>query len=247
MQLYKILVAYDGTDYHGWQIQPDCLSVARVLIDKFKKVFGEEIKIHGASRTDSGVHALGQVAIFSSSLNLDPKIMLRAWNGLLPSSILIRKIQKIDSLMFNPHVNIREKIYYYHFFTKRPLPIFARYGFYYKFPIDLTKLHECLKVFIGTHDFRSFCTGYERENTVRTIYDIKIVYLKRFACYRIIVKGPKFLKYMIRRIVGACLDVSSDEKLTKENLIKSLAQKHPSQPYTTASANGLMLYAINYE
>lgn len=245
MTRLKIIVAYDGTDFFGWQIQEGQKTVAGTLQSTFLYVFGKEIHIAAASRTDAGVHALGQVAVFTTDINIEPEKLRSAWQNVLPESILIRSIEPIDA-DFNPRHNVQQKTYYYHFFQERPLPMIARYGFYYRFPVDIKKLQECLNVFVGTHDFRSFCTGDDYENTVRTIDSISIEYLHRFNAHRIIVKGPGFLRYMIRRIVGACLEVASRDTLNIADLQKALEQKNPLQLLPTAPAHGLWLYKIVY-
>lgn len=246
MPTYIVTVAYDGTDFYGWQSQPDRVTVIRTLTRTFYGVFKKRIHITGASRTDAGVHALGQIASFSTDLLLDPTVMARVWNSALPSSILIRKIRRQEE-PFAPRAGVSQKIYYYHFFLKRPSPFIARYGHFISHQLDLEKLSRCLNIFKGTHDFRSFCTGYEKENTVRVIDHISLSALDRYGCYRITIKGAGFLRYMIRRIVGACFDVTARAELTEEALLCSLAQKNPIQKYRTAPANGLMLVAIRYK
>lgn len=245
MKKYKIIVAYDGTNYFGWQVQPEQITVAGTLQDTFSDVFGKEILIAAASRTDAGVHATGQVAVFTTDLVITPGQLQHAWQNILPESILIRSLEEVP-LDWNPRHNVKQKTYYYHFFQERPLPFSARYGYYYRYPINLEKLKECLNVFIGTHDFRSFCTGDEYENTVRTIDAAQIEYLPRFKAYRISIKGPGFLRYMIRRIVGACLEVASRDTLTIADLKKALEERNPLQLLPTAPAHGLLLYKIKY-
>ena len=217
-----MVIAYDGTDFFGWQIQADRLSVTNVLVNTFFTVFRRSIKITGASRTDSGVHALGQVAAFATDLEIEPQRMAHAWNSMLPTSIRIRKIE-VAKQDFHPRALVRQKTYYYHFFLKRPLPPMAPYG-----------------------HFRSFCTGDEQETTVRTIDSISLIYLKNYRCYRITIKGPGFLRYMIRRIVGACFDIACDINGSPDMLLKALDEKNPQQNYNTAPAKGLMLAAIRY-
>jgi tRNA pseudouridine38-40 synthase len=247
MKTYKIVVAYDGTGYHGWQIQVgQHPTVCAVLQNTFKIVFGKEITIAGASRTDAGVHALGQTAAFSTDLRIEPKEMLEAWQRKLPESIVIRSLERVKA-GWNPRARVKQKIYQYHFFTERPLPFIARYGWYYWRPLDLKKLKKALKMFKGTHDFRSFCTGDDFENTVRTIDAITLEYVAHYKAYRITVKGAGFLRYMIRRIVGACLTVASHDKLTVDYLKTVLAQKNPEQTLLTAPAQGLLLYKIHYK
>jgi len=246
MFFYKMVIAYDGTGYYGWQIQPRHVTITRVLVDTFYRVFGKHIKITGASRTDAGVHALGQIASFATDLYIDPIIMARAWNGLLPVSIMIRKISCIQQA-YNPRARVQEKVYYYHFFLRRPLPFASPYGYFVQTSVSLSKLTSCLALFQGTHDFRSFCSGYEKENTIRTIHSISLIYLQNYRCYRIIFKGPGFLKYMIRRIIGACLHVAATDTLSEAVLMAALKQKNPLQKYKTAPAHGLMLASVRYQ
>lgn len=271
MNKYKIIVAYDGTDYLGWQAQAQGKTVTNVLQDTFKRVFNQEIHIAGASRTDAGVHALGQVAAFTTDLVIDAQDLLNAWQNVLPESILIKEITRVPS-EWNPRYNVKQKTYIYHFFQERPLPFTARYGWYYRYPVDIEKLKKCLAIFVGTHDFRSFCTGDDMDSTVRTIDEILVKPLEWFdgftmsgeinrvsACperiegceriklVRIIVKGPGFLRYMIRRIVGACLEVASRDTMSPDDLKKALEQKNPLQTLPTAPAQGLCLLNIEYK
>jgi len=246
MQRYKIIVAYDGTDYCGWQKQKCVPSVAQRLEDTFDVVFDKKIAITGVSRTDAGVHALGQVASFRTDMNIDPQKMLFAWNNMLSPDIFIRSLESVGT-DFNIHKNVKQKTYHYHFFTKRPLPFVQRYGWFYRYPVNMQKLEDVLQVFVGTHDFRSFCSGDERENTVRTIETIYLEHYRRYNVYRIVVKGQRFLKYMVRRIVGAAIEVASREHLSVSHLQNVLAEKDPEQTLPNAPAKGLMLYKVIYE
>ena len=247
MQRYKIIVAYDGTDYFGWQVQKESLSVAQVLQDTFNSVFKKDISLLGASRTDAGVHALGQVATFVVDITIAPEVMLNAWNNLLPPDIVIRSLEEVPD-DYSPHKNVHYKTYWYHFFMQRPLPFTQRYGWHYRYPVDLKKLQECFKVFIGTHDFRSFCTGDDMgDDTIRLIDSITLEYLPEYNAYRIAITGPRFLRYMIRRIVGACLEVASRDHLTLDYLKQVLEEKNPEHTLPNAPAKGLMLSVIVYK
>ncbi len=246
MNTYKIIIAYDGTDYAGWQVQPAVLSVSQQLQKTFYDVFKHPIKLVGSSRTDAGVHALGQVAIFKTSMNIESKALLHAWNNLLPADIIVRSILPVSS-DFHPQANVAQKTYWYHVFNGiRPLPFIQRYGYYCRYSFDPEKLCQALHVFVGTHDFRSFCTGWDMDDTVRTIDSISLHYIKRYKVYRIEVKGPGFLRYMIRRIVGACLEVASRRDLQIPLLHEVLAEKNPEQTLPKAPAKGLLLYKIKY-
>lgn len=240
---YKLTIAYDGTAYNGWQIQPDKITVAGTIQSTFKLVFDRDIKLMGASRTDAGVHALGQIAVFKTDLAITPSKLLQGLHGKLPADIMIRSLEPVSD--FNPRHCVRQKTYYYHFFTAQPLPFVARYGWFYRYPIDFEKLKQALQVFVGTHDFRSFCSG-QKDDTIRRIDSIDIEYLGRFKTHRIVVKGPGFLHHMIRRIVGAALEVAASPHLEVNYLEQVLAVKSPLQTLPNAPAQGLMLYKIYY-
>lgn len=245
MITYKIIIAYDGTDYFGWQIQPEAVTVTSVLQDRFKYVFEKDIKIIGASRTDAGVHALGQVAKFTVDFDINQQDLLRAWNNALPRDILIRKIELVSS-DFHPQANVFEKTYHYYFSLKKPLPFVSRYVYYAGSNLDFNIFKQALNIFVGTHDFRSFTTGYEQSSTIRTINNIEINYLKKFNLYRVEFTGKSFLRYMIRRIIGASLDIATDKKRNIDELIVALRQKNPEQNFTNSPAQGLVLYKIKY-
>ncbi len=243
---YKFLVAYDGTDFDGWQWQPERPSIVQQLQASFETIFNQQIKIIGASRTDAGVHALGQVAIFSSDLDVDAATIMQAWNDALPPTIVIQSLQEASS-KFHPMYGVEYKVYWYHFFLERPLPFVQRYGWYFRYEVDLQLLKEALCVFVGTHDFRSFCTGTDMgENTIRTIESIEVTQ-ELFGAWRITFKGPGFMRHMIRRIVGACLEVASKKKLKPEDLMRILQQKNANQPLINAPAQGLCLSTIQYK
>lgn len=244
---YKIIVAYDGTDYHGWQEQPGLPTVVGDLRDTFLSIFGTSASILGASRTDAGVHALGQVAVVMTDLNIDPQRMRFAWNNRLPSTINIRVLEAVDS-DYSPFDYVAQKTYYYHFFLEKPLPHAARCGWYFRRPVDFDKLNQALQVFIGMHDFRSFITGDDcGDDTIRTVDSIQVVPVPTMGGYRIIVKGPKFLRHMIRRMSGAAIYVASRPDLSINYLREVLAEKNPEQVLPNAPAQGLLLYTILYD
>lgn len=240
-----MIVSYDGTDFAGWQWQPHKPSVVGAMQSSFFRVFNEHIKLLGASRTDAGVHAFGQVATFTTGVSLASKDLMRVWNDALPPTIVIKDMMAVDD-SFHPMLNVAQKTYWYHFFLERPLPYMQRYGWYFRYPVDLICLQEALHVFVGTHDFRSFCTDIAPERkTVRHIESIQLEQTE-FGAWRIVVKGPGFLRHMIRRIVGASLEVASKKKITPEDLRVILAQKNANQSLLNAPAQGLCLYEIIY-
>ena len=247
MKTYKLIIAYDGSNYCGWQNQHHKPSIAAALNNAFKTVFKTEIKVLGASRTDAGVHALGQVARIKTDLNIAPDKIIWAWNNALPADIMIRSLEVVDD-SFNPFCNVQQKIYYYHFFIERPSPFIQRYGYFYPYKIDFDILKNALQFFVGMHDFCAFKSSEDtRSNTIRTIDTIKLEYFSRYKMYRITIKGQKFLRHMIRRIVGACLSVASKNNHTLELLQKIMAARNPRHTLPNAPAQGLLLYKIIYK
>ena len=245
MKRYKAVIAYDGTDYSGWIQQKERPSIVQTLQDSFVAVFGKPIRILGASKTDAGVHALGQVAIFETDIQVDPCKMLYAWNNLLPSSILIRSLVHDDQ--FHPHYLVKQKIYYYHLFADRPLPFVARYGYFVSCPVDWQAFKDALQLFVGTYDFSAFYTGNDREDAVRTIDEIRFEYIERYNVYRVVVIGERFLRHMVRRIVGAALAVASREGIAHANISDALQTSVMHSELPTAPARGLVLRKIIYE
>ncbi len=242
---YKIIISYDGTDYSGWIQQPNEPSIVHALQDAFERVFAKKMHLLGASKTDAGVHAMGQVAVFKTDLPIDPDKMKWAWNNALPESITIRSL--IEDNEFNPHKNVIDKTYYYHIFPQRPLPFWARYGMQLQGKIDWKLFEQALKLFEGTHNFRAFYTGDDRDDTVRTIKEIHLEYIKRYNVYRISVVGEAFLRHMVRRIIGAALAAAQRESITLENVKHALDTGITNYELPTAPAKGLMLYRIIYK
>lgn len=245
---YKLVISYDGTNYCGWQVQQTQRSIAQTMQDIFADVFDGSIKLTGASRTDAGVHALGQVATFSTDLEIHPRKMLFGWNNKLPRDIRILELQEVAA-HFHPYRAKTQKTYWYHFFTQPPLPFVARYGWHVHQAVDLEKLQQCLKIFVGTHDFKAFATCGDSvvKTTIRTIDSISLEYIPEWQVYRIIVVGPGFLQHMIRRIVGACITAATKKRLSVEYLCDVLTNNNSHAVLPTAPARGLMLYKVEYK
>lgn len=247
---YKITVAYDGTDFFGWQEQPKDITISSVLKKTFCDVFGGPIKLIGASRTDTGVHALGQVAMITTDLNLNPKTMGYAWNNHLPKSIIIRSVEHAPD-NFHPCCNVRQKTYYYHLFLRQPLPMFARYGWFYHVieKVDLEKFKSALNLYVGTHNFSSFCklSPDEDKTPVRTIDSITVEKISHLNSLRIIIKGRSFLRFQIRRMVGYALDVAHRPNLSLKYLQGMLDNPNSQQTLLKADASGLCLRKVVYD
>lgn len=246
MKPYLITVAYDGSDFSGWQEQADKPTIAGVLQDTFHRVFGHEIKTVGASRTDAGVHALGQVARFYTHRPLNPEKMQRVWNNSLPAAISITNLSLCPS-GFHPQHNVAHKTYRYYLANHRPNPFMSRYVTWWPYQIDLEVLTQALCLFEGTHDFTHFCTGIPSKSSVCTILECSVTYQENKGLYCIQVRGNRFLYHMVRRIVGAAL-VASDERgrVHQEDIKKLLLCKKIQVTLPTAAAQGLELHRITY-
>jgi len=249
IKTYSIIIAYDGTDFHGWQQQPHDDTVTSCLEAAWLKTFGHSINILGASRTDTGVHALGQVARIRTDLQIDPSRMLKAWNARLPSSIRIRSINLVAD-DFNPLRNVKQKTYYYTLFLKPPLPFVARFGWHYIFinDVDLDIFARGLQLYVGTHDFGSFCKKeFDDESTVRTIDKIDLYELKRWGALIVSIKGAAFAHFQIRRMIGYALDVARRKELSLDYLEEILKNPNPKQTLVKADPQGLCLRKIVYK
>lgn len=242
---YLMRIAYDGTRYHGWQYQEGVVTIEGILRETFERTFGHKISLCAASRTDTGVHAYDQVASFVTPLSLEPSRLQEIWNRTLPIDIVIRSMTMNDQLI-HPRYDVKQKIYWYHIFTQRPLPFIASYGWYCGSSLNFEVMRLCLDSVVGTHDFRSFCTGDTYKSTVRTIDAINIQWLARFAAYRIAVRGRRFMHFMIRRIVGAAVMVSSRRPCNAQIFYNVFQQCDPRHHLVTAPASGLLLRKIYY-
>lgn len=248
MKKYRIVVAYDGHDFQGWQSQPHGKTIADTIERAFLRAFGEHIVLAGASRTDAGVHALGQVAFFSASGNVCAERMLPAWCASLPSSIVIRSLVEYEHDI-HPHHDVEEKTYLYHIFYERPLPFLARYGWYYPYMqfVNRDLMKSALQAMVGTHDFRSFCKLEDERSTVRTINQISVIDLPHLGALRIRIRGDGFLRFQIRRMIGAALDVARRPGFSVSMIEDMLKNPNPQQHFTRAEPHGLCLAAIRYK
>ncbi len=249
IKCYALIVAYDGTGFYGWVPQPGLPTIAQVMQDTFYAVFKQKIALVGASRTDAGVHSLGQVVRFHASIDLCVGTIKKVWNARLPESIVIRSLEEFPENTFNPFYAIAYKTYYYHFFLERPLPFLSRYAFYAPRVDNLSRLNEVLQLFVGTHDFTSFSTGIPiGENPVCRIDSINFSYFKRFRMYQISITGDRFLRHMVRRLVGAAFLVAEKKaRVSIHEVADIFDQKKINSLLPTAPAKGLLLYKICYK
>lgn len=247
-----LVVAYDGTDYHGWQIQPNGITIESELNRCLSDLLGEDIKVSGASRTDSGVHALGNLAVFDTNSPIPGEKMSYALNQRLPEDIRIQKSMEV-ALDFHPRKTDTRKTYEYRITCAEfPIPTKRLYSHYTYHNPDVEVMKAAAEYFIGEHDFQSFCSvGNQTETTVRTIYDLQVnveepVGINVTGEKDIVIRvcGNGFLYNMVRIIAGTLLDVGLGRK-KPEDIPKILQACNREAAGPTAPAKGLTL--IGYE
>lgn len=201
-----LTVAYDGTNYHGWQLQPNVITIESVLNETLSTLLNEDIKVIGASRTDTGVHALGTIAVFDTESKIPAEKFSYAINQRLPDDIKIQKSQEVP-LEFHPrHCDSRKTYEYCILNCEFPQPIHRLYSYFTYVPLDVERMQQAARHLIGEHDFKSFCSvNTVAETTVRTIYELKVI--KEGDFIRIRVTGSGFLYNMVRIIAGTLMEV----------------------------------------
>ena len=242
MRRIKLVVAYDGTGYNGWQIQPTGVTVQGELQEAISKVLKERVNLIGAGRTDAGVHALAQVAHFDTYSQMDVQTMLRAFNANLPKSIVVRHIEEVDQ-SFHARFSAKSRIYRY-FISKVNLPFFSRYSWYVPYDLDLELMSKAASLFLGEHDFR--CYGSPMlpgGSTVRRVTrcEVKV----RRGRVEVIVEANAFLRKMVRNIVGTLVKVSTG-RLSIPDIEASLFELKPLRVLKPSPAQGLFLWKVLY-
>lgn len=244
MKRIKLTVAYDGTDYCGWQIQPNGITVEEVLNRNLSELTGEEITVTGASRTDSGVHAQGNVAVFDSDTTIPPERIAYAVNRKLPEDIVVIRSEEVPG-DWHPRYQETEKTYEYHILNREmPDPVRRRDTYFVSYPLDLEAMRRAAAYLKGEHDFRSFCNNHtDVQDTVRTIYDLDIIRSGDLVTVRI--RGNGFLYNMVRIIVGTLVRVGRGF-YSPGQVKEILEEKERTSAGVTAPPQGLVLVKIDY-
>lgn len=245
MKRVRIVVAYDGTNYCGWQIQPNGITIEEVLNKALCKLTGEEIRIIGASRTDSGVHALENVAVFDTESSIPAERIAYALNQRLPEDIVVVKSEEVPCDWHPRYQSKVTKTYEYRIYndqTKNPLR--RQYTAFVSFPMDIEKMREAAAYLVGEHDFASFCNVRTNvESTVRTVDRIEIDREGREIVIR--VTGNGFLYNMVRIIAGTLIRVGRG--FYKPEKVKEILEaKERTEAGVTAPPQGLVLVRIDY-
>ena len=252
MRYFKLTIAYDGTDFHGWQIQTNKPTVQGEIVNVLRRITQENVQLHAAGRTDAGVHALGQVGSFRTQSALSAGEFQRALNALLPPTIRIVAAEEVGP-DFNARWSARGKIYRYRIYRGRVVPPMVwRYVLHYPFPLDEDAMRDAAARFVGVHDFASFAasTGSEEDDkersTEREIFSTELVRSPDVEELVFTVRGRSFLRYMVRKMVGTLLDVGRG-KLQPSDIDLLFALRDRSKSGPTVPPQGLCMVSVEHE
>jgi tRNA pseudouridine38-40 synthase len=252
MRHFKLTIAYDGTEFHGWQIQANKPTIQGEIAGVLRRLTQESTQLHGAGRTDAGVHALGQVASFRTQSGLSAGEFQRALNALLPQAIRIVGAEEVGP-DFNARWSARAKIYQYRLYRGKVVPpAMWRYVLHYPFPLDEDAMRIAASRYVGPHDFAAFAasTGSEEDDkersTVREIYSSELARSEDGEELVYTVRGRSFLRYMVRKMVGTLLEVGRG-KLTPDDIVRLYQLRDRSKSGPTVPAQGLCMVSVEHE
>jgi tRNA pseudouridine38-40 synthase len=255
---WKLTLAYDGTDYYGWQVQPDRATIQGTLAGAIEQVTGERVLPQGSGRTDAGVHARGQVASFVLNAAIPAENLLRALNRRLPEAIRVLQAEPAAA-EFHARHSARAKSYEYRIYRGEICPPWTgRFAWALNWPLDVDRMREAAKLVIGMHDFTSFAASdpdqatrraldegedETREGNVRTIFESAWTEDGDLLSYR--VRGNGFLHHMVRNLVGTFVDAGRGQTETEE-IVRILQSRSRGAAGATAPARGLFLESVEY-
>ena len=246
---YGLIIAYDGTNYAGWQRQPNAVSVQEKLEEAVFLALGQKTSVTASGRTDAGVHAVGQTCHFDLESTVPPEKMPDCLNRFLPPDI-----RAVDGFYagedFDSNRTAKRKTYCYRLYvSQREMPLKERYATRIERASDLEKLKQVAKLFEGEHDFKAFCaSGSAVKTTVRTVYEVRVEEGESYGSrdIRIFVPGNGFLYNMVRTMVGELLDIA-DGRRTKESLLSAYQTGERGLLGKTMPAKGLTLMRVEYD
>lgn len=246
MARIRLLLEYDGTDYVGWQVQPNGPSVQAVVEKALSQLCGSPVAIEAAGRTDSGVHARGQVVAFEAPRELPTQAYLRGLNSLLPDDVAVRWAEEAPA-GFDPRRWARGKRYRYSISNHRQRsPLRRRYSVSYFAPLDLEVMRVAARGLIGRHDFSAFrAADCQAANPVREVTKVEVTGASGGEI-QITFEGTAFLKHMVRNLVGSLVEVARG-RFEPGWVAEVLASKDRTRAGPTASAHGLCLDEVFYE
>ena len=260
-----LVLAYDGTDFHGWQRQPRLPTVQECLEAGIEKVTGERVQVWGSGRTDAGVHALNQVANFKTDCPIPCNNLLRALNNVLPATVRVKEVREVSE-RFHARYDVRSKTYRYRILQAAVCsPFLWRFVWHYQFPLQHRGMAEAARLIEGEHDFTSFAAVESKKSEVKShnaefgledgsssdremvkrVFSSRLLWRPRTSMLIYEVCGNGFLHHMVRNIVGTLVEVGRG-KLTPQDVARILAARDRTLAGPTAPASGLCLVKVGY-
>jgi len=253
MRNIRLTISYDGTDFHGWQRQPEAPTVQEALETRIAKITGAAVTLYGSGRTDAGVHAAGQVANFTTECSIPCAGLMKALNDILPASIRVRATDEVPA-DFHARHSVKAKIYRYRILQAPVCPPFlARYVYHHPYPLDCRQMAQAARLLEGEHDFTSFASsdparkeGARQEGSnLRKVFRSRIAARKKLRVIVYEIRGSGFLHHMVRNIVGTLLEVGSG-KLSPDDIPAIIRARDRGKAGATAPASGLWLVRVEY-
>ncbi len=247
MRRIRITVSYDGTEYHGWQVQPGLPTIQNALETVLGEIEGAPVRVEGSGRTDAGVHALAQVAAFDLGNPIPPVNLCKAMNRLLPRDVRVLEAAEAAT-DFHPRFQAKAKTYEYHFHRAEVCPPFVRrYVYSYPYPIDEARMAEWAPLLEGENDFSAFAAADDKDalghSKVRRIFSSSVKREGDLLIYR--VRGSGFLKHMVRNMVGVLLEAGKGN-FTRADIAKRLQPVCGIPAGPAVPARGLFLVSVEY-
>ena len=242
----KLVLQYDGKNYHGWQRQKNDVTIQSVLEEKIEKMTGKSVTLHASGRTDAGVHALHQVCNFESDTKIDPESLRNGLNSLLPTDIYIKESEYVDA-DFHSRYSARGKSYEYRIWNMKERNLFLRdYTWHIEQGLDSGKMKNCMSMLVGKHDFSSFkSTGSGNINPVREMFKADILDSNAKGVVRFYFEAEGFLRHMVRNIVGTVVDAGLG-KISSNEFEYVLNSRDRKKAGIKAPPQGLFLTMVYY-
>ncbi|MDZ7290060.1 MAG: tRNA pseudouridine(38-40) synthase TruA [candidate division KSB1 bacterium] len=239
---YKLTLEYDGSKFYGWQVQPGMRTVQGEVERALQILFRETIRVNVAGRTDSGVHALGQVINFHSAVELPQENIPRSLNGILPHDVVVKKVELVP-LDFHARFSALSRQYFY-VLSRMPVAVGRHYAFFCKFPLTVEAMREAAQYFLGEHDFRAFCDT-DTEDPHYLSHVEMIDWEDTGERIKLYIRANRFLRSMVRIIIGTLIDVGRG-KLAPQQVKEILESRKRTEASFTAPPHGLFLEKVFY-
>lgn len=240
---YRLVVEYDGTDFHGWQLQPGARTVQGELEAAVERVFGAAARVTAAGRTDAGVHAAGQVVAFSSDREMEPRVLRRALNANTGVDLAVREVEQVGD-DFDPRRHAASRRYVYRIWNRsEPSPFWRRYAWFVPRRLDVAAMQRAAVQLEGDHDFTSFQgAGCDAEHARRRVHGSALTAEGALLTYEI--EATAFLRHMVRNIIGTLVEIGLGQR--EIELDGLLAARDRTRAGATAPARGLCLVEVRY-